>query len=64
MGGIHQGLQMIKSCEDVKTHAQYSEFFGVLLNTNNIGLIETVQMLCWRDPSIISPQVFRSLYND
>lgn len=55
---------MIKSCEDVKTHDQYSEFFNTLFNTNNMGLRETVQMLCWRDPSIISPQAFGTLCDD
>lgn len=52
---------MIRSCEDVKTDDQYNEFFNVLFNTNGMGLRETVQMLCWRDPSVINPQTFGAL---
>ncbi|KKM05713.1 hypothetical protein LCGC14_1751220 [marine sediment metagenome] len=53
---------MIKSCEDVKTTDEYSEFSNTLFNTNEMGLRETVQMLCWKDPNIISPQVFGALH--
>ncbi len=52
---------MIKSCDDVETWDDYNEFANMLFNTNDMGLRETVKMLCWDDPNIISPKAFGTL---
>lgn len=52
---------MIILCKDIKSTYEYDEFCDLLLNTMNMGLAETVEMIVWNDPSIISPKAFGTL---
>lgn len=52
---------MIRSCEDVRTTAEFYEFTRSYRKTRKLGLKETARMLCWDDRSIIGPKLLVTL---
>ncbi|KKM69942.1 hypothetical protein LCGC14_1445680 [marine sediment metagenome] len=47
---------MIKSCEDVKTMAEFHRFCSIYFNTIKIGLNETARLVIWNNNTVVDPK--------
>jgi len=52
---------MIRACEDVKT---LNDLRGIRRGTQDIGLKETAEMICWNVHFLMSPTIYMTLKND
>ena len=55
---------MIRACEDVKTLDDLCEFSSIRRGTQDMGLKETAEMICWNVYFLMSPTLYMTLKND
>lgn len=53
---------MIRFCEDVETMNDFDEFYKIQRRVRIMGLHETAELILWRWPTIINPQMFANLF--
>ena len=55
---------MIRYCENVKTLNDLCEFSSIRRGTQDMGLKETAEMICWNVYFLMSPTLYMTLKND